>query len=405
MAKKPFVIDSATGQEVPFLRGVLVQSLVAVGLSFSEAYDLAQRVRELLDASAGTCDTAGLRKLVADEIERGFDKKRRRAYEIGKERDRPLLVSEAGRNELFSVDLLSRYLEGCSIRQEETLEVARLVHESLRQRGQRTIDRVGLRRVVHDTLRAACSDDAADRFLSRCRFRESGEPLILLIGGPTGAGKSTVAARIAYLFDIVRTQSTDMMREIIRCYLVPHVAPTLGFSSFDAWRGLPEMDPVRGQTSTDSPVVSGFLAQFGTVKVALEATIQRAVMERNDLIVDGVHVLPVGLDLSAASDEAVVVPLMLAVATMERLDDQLKRRSREQPYRDAQRQRQALERIWELQGFMTELAEKAGIPVISSWELNETVEQVIDEVMRQIVRRFPPDLSVLEESAVRANAG
>jgi 2-phosphoglycerate kinase len=255
-------------------------------------------------------------------------------------------------------------------------------------------------------LRAACSAaDAADRFLSRCRFKDSGEPLIILIGGASGAGKSTVAARIAYLYDIVRTQSTDMMREIIRCYLMPHVAPTLGFSSFDAWQGLPEMDLVRGRTRTDRPVVSGFLAQFDTVKVALEATIQRAVMERNDLIVDGVHVLPIGLDIPAIRGKAVVVPLMLAVATMERLDDQLKRRSREQPDRDAKRHRQALERIWELQGFMIEQAEKVGVPVIETWHLNETVEQVTDEIMRQVIRQFPPDFSVLEESGARTGAG
>jgi 2-phosphoglycerate kinase len=405
VAKKLFVIDSATGQKVPFLRGVLVQSLIAVGLPFSDAYNLAHRVRGRLDASEETWDTVRLHKLVADEIEHSFNKERRRAYELGDAQTRPVLVAKAGREEPFSVDLLGRHLEGCGVRNEEALEVASLVQESLRRHGQGSIDRSGLRRIVYDTLRATCNADTAENFLSRCRFDDSGEPLIILIGGATGAGKSTVASRIAYLYDIVRTQSTDMMREIIRCYLVPHVAPTLDYSSFDAWQGLPEIDPVRGQTTTDNPVVSGFLAQFDTVKVALEATIQRAVMERNDLIVDGVHVLPVGLDLSTINDTAVVVPVMLAVATMERLDDQLKRRSREQPHRDAKHQRQALERIWELQGFMAGQAEKAGVPVISGDELGETVEQVIDEIMRRIALRFPPDLSVLAETGIHGKAG
>ena len=101
-----------------------------------------------------------------------------------------------------------------------------------------------------------------DSFLSRCRFNDSGEPLIILLGGATGTGKSTLATRLAYLLDIVRTQSTDMMREIIRCYLVPHVAPTLGYSSFDAWRGLPQVEG--SAASAQDPVIAGFLAQFGT---------------------------------------------------------------------------------------------------------------------------------------------
>ena len=91
MAKKLFVIDSPTGQKVPFLRGVLVQSLVAVGLPFSDAYDIAHRVRGLLDASEETWDTVRLHKLVADEIEQGFGKERRRSYELGNEQARPVL--------------------------------------------------------------------------------------------------------------------------------------------------------------------------------------------------------------------------------------------------------------------------------------------------------------------------
>ncbi|MEA3275385.1 MAG: zeta toxin family protein [Pseudomonadota bacterium] len=398
MAKKLFVTEPATGQSVPFLRGVLVQSLVAVGLSFSDAYDVAQRIRGLLDPSEDTFDTTRLRKLVGEELERSFGEETRRAYEAGKEQERPVMVRKSDRDEGFSVGMLTRHLEGCGIRHEEAQKGARLVQEFLRGRGDSLIDHRQLRRVIFQTLKSSCCAEAADRFLSRCRFHDSGEPLIILIGGATGAGKSTVAARLAYLLDIVRTQSTDMVREIIRCYLVPHVAPTLGFSSFDAWHGLPAIEPMPGESVTENPVVSGFLAQFGTVKVALEATIYRAVKERHDLIVDGVHVLPTRLDLEAARDKAIVVPLVLAVTTLGRLNYQLRRRSREQPDRGSERHREALEGIWELQRFMIDQAEKGGIPVIANWSVDETVGQIMDEVMRHISLRFPPGPSGFEEA-------
>ena len=42
---KLIVIKEPEGDRTPFLRGILVQSLVNAGLAFGEAYDLAQVVR------------------------------------------------------------------------------------------------------------------------------------------------------------------------------------------------------------------------------------------------------------------------------------------------------------------------------------------------------------------------
>ena len=41
MAAKLFVVDAGTGEKIPFLRGILVQSLVAAGVSFANAYEVA----------------------------------------------------------------------------------------------------------------------------------------------------------------------------------------------------------------------------------------------------------------------------------------------------------------------------------------------------------------------------
>lgn len=393
MSSKAFMVESVTGERVPFLRGILVQSLVDAGLSFTDAYAIAKRVRNQLVGDAEVLTTVELRRLVGEEVERRLGSEARTDYDAGGGINR-VLVKRAGGVEPFSTGFLARHLEGCGIRAAVAARGAALVHASLREQGLVQVGHKELRQIIHASLKGAGMKVAANRFLSRCRFNDSGLPLVILIGGATGAGKSTVATRLAYLLDIVRTQSTDLMREIIRCYLVPHVAPTLGYSSFDAWRGLPRVEG-SGKGSQD-PVIAGFLAQFGTVRVALEATIARAVKERTDLIVDGVHVLPTHLELTEIREKAVVVPLILAVSTRARLDEQFQRRSREAPDRDSARHREMLSEIWTLQNFMVDQAEKADIPVIVNWELDETVNQVMDEVMRHIVARFPPDQEALE---------
>jgi len=392
LAGKAFLVETATGERLPFLRGILVQSLVAVGISFTQAYAIANRLRNQLDGDTEILSTTELRRLVGEELDRRFSPEIRADYDAGGGISRVVVRRRDG-SEPFSSGVLARHLEGCGIRTDVAARGAALVHASLREQGVTQIGRKELRQVIYTTLNSGGFQDAGNRFLTRCHFNDSGEPLIILIGGATGAGKSTIATRLAYLLDIPRTQSTDMMREIIRCYLVPHVAPTLGYSSFDAWRGLPQVEG--SAASAQDPVVAGFLAQFGTVRVALEATIARAVKERTDLIVDGVHVLPTYLDLTESMKKAVVVPLVLAVTTRKRLDQQFKRRSREAPDRDSDRHREMLSEIWTLQTFMVDQAQKADIPVLANWDMNETVGQVMDEIMGCIGKRFPPDPEAL----------
>ena len=393
---KIIVIKAQEGDRVPFLRGILVQSLLSAGLSFEDAYATAQAIRDEL-ASKEEITTTELKAHVAKQLDKCFDRVVRLNYETRSAREPEIIVRSQGHSSPFSVSILTRSLEACAIERDSANEVARRVQQAVQETGEYEIDLPKLRHLIQQSLIRYCSKEAADNYLSRLQFNKSGEPLIILIGGSTGTGKSTISSELAYLLDVVRTQSTDMMREIIKCYLAPHVVPTLGYSSFEAWRGLPAMETSNGKRQTDNPTIAGFLAQFSNVRSALEATIARAVKERQDIIIDGVHVLPVKLDLTKAAQNAVIVPVMLAVTTRQQLRNQLSRRNREQPDRGSSRYLEQLDAIWELQTFLLNLADKGQVPVIANWTIESTVRDILQHVTHRIKERFPPNTDILDE--------
>lgn len=387
---KLFIIESVTDERLPFLRGVLVESLVRAGLSFQDAYLVAQSIRDNLEDKV-EITTDSLKEQVSAEVRKRFGSSLAKSYDLGSSRERQIMIQTATDEIPFSAGILSRSLQACVIDRTDALETAKQVLESLQMGETTVIDHVALREIVYERLKEHCSQAAADRFLSWRRFKESGLPLIVLVGGITGTGKSTLTTGLAYQLDIVRTQSTDMMREIVRCYLPPTEIPTLSYSSFEAWRGLKE-DNDSALESNHTEVIRGFLSQFKVVKHGLEATIHRAVKENHDLIVDGVHVLPSKLKLDISQDQAIVVPLMLVVPHKKTLGKRLKRREREQPERASSRYLKQLDQIWTLQSYLVTEAEEHKIPLIYNVEIEEALDEILMHVSNTISRYFPATL-------------
>ena len=385
---KLIVIKQPEGDRSPFLRGILVQSLVNAGLTFDVAYDLAQSIRDDL-SERQEIETTELKARVAELLEQRHGRDKRRLYEAGPGNEPGIIVHTPTRSMPFSVGILARSLETCAIPPEMAMQGARKVFANLRKTGHSEIDHKGLRRVIYRCLREHCTKESANRYLSWRRFENSGKPLIVLVGGTTGSGKSTVSSELAYRLDISRHQSTDMMREIIRSYLSPQMVPTLGYSSFEAWRGLPgaadENDPATGNR-----VISGFLSQFGAMKLALEATIGRAIEERHHLILEGVHVVPTELNLDVKQGEAVVIPIMLASLDKELLEKQLKRRGREKDRHQASHYLKNLDEIRELQSWLLNGADRAGIHIIENWYVEDTVRAALDIIIGVLMKQFPP---------------
>ena len=77
------------------------------------------------------------------------------------------------------------------------------------------------------------------------RYRELQEldlPIVVLVGGGTGTGKSRVATEIAYRLGITRVTSTDFIRQTMRAFFSEEFMPSIHYSSFEAGPSAPEAD-------------------------------------------------------------------------------------------------------------------------------------------------------------------
>ncbi|NOQ90781.1 MAG: hypothetical protein GQ549_07525 [Gammaproteobacteria bacterium] len=379
--------------KTPFLKGILVRSLVGIGIPFDDAYDLSQSIREELKnkSKISSCD---LQLLVSSALERRFDKKIQMAYLARHQRKSDIIVHTPSRSSSFSVGILSHSLEACAIDPKLALNGASKVLAAIRKTGHKEIDHKSLRRLIYRCLRDHCSEKAANKYLAWRRFKNSDTPLIVMIGGATGTGKSTIAAELAYRLDIARTQSTDMMREVIRSYLAHQVTPTLQYSSFEAWRGLPSFS-YASKDDDSNKVINGFLAQLSAMKPAIETTIERTLQEHESLVLEGVHMVPAELDLCKTEKEAVCMQFMLATLNKKSLKKQLKKRIRDLSKHRSSEHGDFIDEIWELQSWLLEVADREEINIVPNLNVEDTVREILEIASQIILERFPPDLEAI----------
>ena len=94
--------------------------------------------------------------------------------------------------------------------------------------------------------------------------------MILLVGGGTGTGKSTVATEVAYRLGITRVTSTDFVRQTMRAFFAREFMPSIHYSSFEA--GARALTKAEEEESGDAALL-GFLDQTRNVLVGVEAAL------------------------------------------------------------------------------------------------------------------------------------
>ena len=375
---KILVEDPDDHTRVPFLRGILIRSLQDAGLPFNEAYELATEIRNNL-GDTQQISKQELHKKALDLLRGRVRQDVITRYEKQKETLATMVEQRDGQITPFSRLEYQHCLETIGLDSEEAMDVVATVYKHLVDRRIEKLTSRHLGELTYRYLRQSndLGPAVAHRWLVWRDFVNSGRPLIFLIGGTAGCGKSTVATMLANRLDIVRSQSTDMLREVMRTMMPKQLMPVLHTSSFTAWKALPG-SPENMKEVSDTLLVNGYRSQAELLTVAIEAVIQRALRERVSLILEGVHIHPMLAEKIEQSDDAVVMPIMLCLLKRKHLQRRIQGRGADAPQRRAERYLRHFDEIWRLQSYLLSEADNANIPIV----VNTDRDKVFREIMR-----------------------
>jgi 2-phosphoglycerate kinase len=360
----------------PFMRGILVHSLMARGLAFEDAYAAANAVRERL-RGRGSVTVEDLGAAVQAVLhERALPQE----TVVPALRPAVRVTSPAGEAP-FSKGFLSQSLLAAAIEPNDAFDVAREIEDQLHTRGTREIDRRELRRLAFETLERRFGERTAERYLVWRKYQEPDRPVILLLGGATGSGKTSLSLEVAHRLGIHRVLSTDAIRQIMRIMLSEELVPALHASSYDAHRVL----------TPPEDVIDGFLAQARSVSVGVRAMLDRAVAENASQILDGVSIVPGLIDLEPYRDTAHVI--FLVVATLDEKAFRARFESRaSRSNRPAHRYLEHFDAILKIQDHFLELADRHDIPIVDNDSVDGSVLSIIKHVTETLRKagRFDP---------------
>jgi 2-phosphoglycerate kinase len=270
----------------------------------------------------------------------------------------------------YSRGLMARSLMAAGVSAYRAYTLASRVGDDLAARGGGSVELERLEELAVEILGEEEGGQAMLRLRRYQELRELDLPILILIGGATGTGKSTVASELAYRFGITRVTSTDVIRETMRAFFSRGFMPSIHYSSFEAGDAFPE---------SDDPTEFGFLQQSRNVLVGVRASMERALEEGWSMVLEGVHLVPGMVELPHPGDAVVVSCLLTISDEAEHEQHFLARDARSE--RPLSRYLARFGDIRRLQELLRARAARESVPVIENEDADRAASVVADLVL------------------------
>lgn len=269
----------------------------------------------------------------------------------------------------YSKGVMAQELSRTGLAPGRSFELARMIERRLDARGQAQISVGDLRELAEQVLQEEEGEGALRRYRDWRRLDRLDRPLIVMLAGTTGVGKSTVATMLAHRLGITRVIATDVIRQVLRAFFSYDFLPAVHYSAYEAGKAV-----LRG---AGDPDLVGYLEQARSVSTGVAAIVDRACEENTPLVVEGVHLVPGTLD-PRLRERGVVVEALVTV------DDEDMHRghfSLRGGHRPKDRYLAHFHQIRKLQEHLAGKAADAGVAVIDNVHVDEALQEVMDLVL------------------------
>jgi 2-phosphoglycerate kinase len=261
----------------------------------------------------------------------------------------------------YSKGLMAQSLSATGLTPARAWALAREVENRLEAGAAETIDSRDLRLLTEEVLEGEEGEAAVERFRDWERLNHLDRPLVMLLSGTTGVGKSTLATMAAHRLGVTRVIATDVIRQVLRASFSRDFMPSVHASAFEV-----EME--------------GYLEQAEAVGTGVAAIVERACDEGTPVVIEGVHVVP-GMLTAELRDRCMVVEAVLVVEDADMHRAHFEARGDRRP---AQRY---LDRFPEIRHLQQHLSGKAGehrVAIIDNDNIDEALGRVMELVLHAI---------------------
>jgi len=287
--------------------------------------------------------------------------------------------------EPFSKGILARSLRVSSLGLDESYEIASDIENKLIENNIEEISVDELAEYIANYLNGV--DSIASKKYRRWRsLRKSNEPLIILIGGASGVGTSSMAFELASRLGLKNLISTDMIREVMRKIVSKELNPIIHKSSFDAY------ESIRTPAIRVDAVIEGFISHVDVVNVGVEAIIERSIKEGISIIVEGVHIVP-GFIREDLMKKGKIIMFTLTVDDEDMHKQRFYSRCR-QPWvrRSLDHYMENFSKIRKTQDFLTNQAKIHNAHVINNVDIRTTIDSMVSD----IIEEFGGEMDVIQ---------